>query len=144
MSRSSGRAANFRTLYHGQATVGAVTGYGLFLIRRSGSWARHWSSINAGRRPVPPPPLVDLAHETVIMLSVGTRPVLGYDVTIEDVTVRETTLVVTGVERRPVGGVALDTACSPVHVVAARFGPQTFADMLLNLRIKPAETAGSS
>ncbi|MCM0674771.1 hypothetical protein NCC78_08720 [Micromonospora phytophila] len=139
MSRSSGRTANFRTLYHGQATAGAASSYGLFLIRRSGSWAQHWASINAGRRPVPPPPLVDLAHETVIMLSVGTRAVLGYDVTIEDVTVQEMTLLVTGVERRPVSGVTLDMACSPVHIVAARFGPQTFEDMLLNLRIKPAE-----
>ncbi|OKJ43328.1 hypothetical protein AMK25_20065 [Micromonospora sp. TSRI0369] len=64
---------------------------------------------------------------------------LGYDVTIEDVTVRETTLVVTGVERRPMGDVTLDMACSPVHVVAARFGPEAFEDMLLNLRIVPAE-----
>ncbi|WP_349877519.1 hypothetical protein ABIH81_26135 [Micromonospora sp. HUAS YX12] len=64
---------------------------------------------------------------------------LGYDVTIEDVTVRETTLVVTGVERRPVGGVTLDMTCSPVHIVAARFGPQAFEDMLLNPRIVPAE-----
>ncbi|MET7470693.1 protease complex subunit PrcB family protein [Micromonospora sp. NPDC005211] len=139
MSRSSGRAGNFRTLYHGQARAGTSSGYGLFLIRRSGSWAQHWASINAGRQPAPPPPPVDLARETVIMLSVGERPVLGYDVTIEDVTVRETTLVVTGVERRPVGGVTLDMVCSPVHIVAARFGPQTFDDMLLNLRIVPAE-----
>ncbi|MEH1098355.1 hypothetical protein [Micromonospora sp. CPCC 205561] len=139
MSRSSRRTANFRTLYHGQATVGAASSYGLFLIRRSGSWAQHWSSINAGRQPVPPPPLVDLTHETVIMLSIGTRAVLGYDVTIEDVTVRETTLVVTGVERRPIGDVTLDMACSPVHIVAARFGPQAFEDMLLNLHIKPVQ-----
>ncbi|MFG1740831.1 hypothetical protein ACGFLT_22635 [Micromonospora chalcea] len=139
MSRSSGRAGNFRTLYHGQAAVDTSSRYGLFLIRRSGLWAQQWASINAGRQPVPPPPPVDLAHETVVILSVGTRPALGYDVTIEDVTVRETTLVVTGVERRPVGGVTLDMACSPVHIVAARFGPETFEDMLLNLRIVPAE-----
>ena len=139
MSRSSGRAGNFRTLYHGQAKADTSRGYGLFLIRRSGSWAQHWASINAGRQPVPPPPPVDLAKETVVVLSVGDRPVLGYDVTIEDVTVRETTLVVTGVERRPVGDVTLDMACSPVHIVAARFGPEAFEDMLLNLRIVPAE-----
>ncbi|MEV4662650.1 hypothetical protein AB0J85_11925 [Micromonospora echinofusca] len=132
------RTANFRTLYHGQAS-GASSSYGLFLIRRSGSWAQHWASVNRGVQPVPPPPLVDLARETVIMLSVGTRPVLGYDVTIEDVAVRETTLVVTGVERRPVGVATLDMVCSPVHIVAARFGPEAFEDMLLNLLIKPAE-----
>ncbi|MEU2663972.1 hypothetical protein [Micromonospora sp. NPDC007220] len=130
--------ANFRTLYHGQAS-GAGSSYGLFLIRRSGSWAQHRASVNRGVQPVPPPPLVDLARETVIMLSVGTRPVLGYDVTIEDVTVRGTTLVVTGVERRPVGVATLDMICSPVHMVAARFGPEAFEDMLLNLHIKPAE-----
>ncbi|WBC08710.1 hypothetical protein [Micromonospora sp. WMMA1947] len=33
----------------------------------------------------------------------------------------------------------LDMACSPVHIVAARFGPEAFEDMLLNLRIVPAE-----
>ncbi|MGC5331537.1 hypothetical protein [Micromonospora sp. DT62] len=130
--------ANFRTLHHGQAS-GAGSSYGLFLIRRSGSWAQHWASVNRGVQPVPPPPLVDLARETVIMLSVGTRPVLGYDVTIEDVTVRGTTLVVTGVESRPVGVATLDMVCSPVHIVAARFGPEAFEDMLLNLHIKPAE-----
>jgi len=84
---------------------------------------------------------VDLAHETVIVLAVGTRPVLGYDVTIEDVTVRDSTLVVTGVERRPVGGVTLDATCSPVHIVAARFGPEAFDDMLLNLRIVPDDVS---
>ncbi|WLS44619.1 hypothetical protein Q3V37_25025 [Micromonospora profundi] len=141
MSRSPGRIANFRTLYHGQATVGAPTRFGLFLIRRSGSWANEWAAINAERRPAPPPPLVDLAHETVVVLAVGTRAHLGYDVTIEDVTVQGSTLVVTGVERRPVDGVMLDTACSPVHIVAARFGPEAFEDMLLNLRIKPADVS---
>ncbi|MGC4893750.1 hypothetical protein [Micromonospora sp. DT31] len=135
MSRASRGGASFRTLYHGSAADGGG-GYGLFLIRRSGGWARHWASINTGMHPVPPPPLIDLAHETVVTLAVGRRPTLGYDVTIEDVTVRDATLVVTGVERRPVGGATLDMVCSPIHVVAARIGPDAFEDMVLNLHIK--------
>ncbi|MER7996190.1 MULTISPECIES: hypothetical protein [Micromonospora] len=63
---------------------------------------------------------------------------LGYDVTIEDVTMRDTTLVVTGTEKRPLGSVTLDMACSPVHIVAAGFGPEACEDVLLNLRIVPA------
>jgi hypothetical protein len=69
------------------------------------------------------------------VLTVGTRPVLGFEVTVEDVTVRDETLVVTATETRIVGG-GYDAICSPVHVVAAQVDPQSFDKMLLNLLIK--------
>jgi len=140
VSRSSKPTVLFRSLYHGSASGGGFDDeYGLFLIRRSGLWAEHWRRMHRGHRPMPPPPPVDLVRETVIVLAVGTRPVLGFDVAIEDVTVREETLVVTATETRPVGDVTFDMSCSPVHVVAARVDPRSFDKMLLNLLIKPAE-----
>lgn len=128
-----------RTLFHGSATdsyIGSI--YGLFLIRRSGLWATRWRALHPGYNTVPPPPPVDLARETVIMLAVGQRPVLGYEVTIESVTVRDETLVVTATESRNING-CLDAISSPVHIVAAPINPQSFDKMLLNLLIKPLQ-----
>lgn len=131
----------FRTLYHGAPSKSFFGGkFGLFLIRRSGVWANRWRELHEGSRPgPPPPPLIDLARETVIVLAVGTRPVLGYDVTVEEVTVRDRVLAVTGTERRNVGG-GFDEICSPVHIVAAPIGPRSFDEMALNLRIRLSDT----
>ena len=136
--RSPKAPATFRTLYHESPSSSSFGGqYGLFLIRQSGLWAERWRDLHSGQRPIPPPPPVDLVRETVIVLAVGTRPVLGFEVTVEDVTVRDETLVVTTTETRIVGG-GYDAICSPVHVVAAQVDPQSFDKMLLNLLIKAA------
>jgi hypothetical protein len=139
MSGSATASAEFRTLFHGSASWRYVGNErGLFLIRQSGAWAECWRGLHSRRQPVPLPPPVDLDRETVIVLAVGTRPVQGFHVTVEDVAVRDETLVVTATETRHVGP-GLEAICSPVHVVAALVGTRPFEKMLLNLLIEPAE-----
>jgi hypothetical protein len=82
--RSPKAPATFRTLYHESPSKSSFGGqYGLFLIRQSGLWAERWRDLHSGQQPIPPPPPVDLVRETVIVLALGTRPVLGFEVTVE-------------------------------------------------------------
>ncbi|WP_123809711.1 protease complex subunit PrcB family protein [Micromonospora globispora] len=105
----------FRTLFHGD-TASSTTA-GLFLIRTEDEWVREWEAWMRARRPTPAVPAVDWEAELVVVLTVGTRPASGYQVTIEQLAVRDHQLHVSAWEDRN-GGAALDVITHPVHAVA--------------------------
>ena len=102
--------------------------FGLFVIQDAEAWAMRWSQLSRLDAPE-----VDLPRETVVYLSLGQRGTPGHEVTIENVTLDGTTLVVSAAEARPSGG--YDTLSFPAHAVAVALGDRPVHDMTLNLRI---------
>jgi hypothetical protein len=118
----------FRTLHHGSMAEFPDRRFGLFFIQDEEAWAAYWSQLSRLDAPE-----VDLSHETVLCLSLGQRGTPGHEVTIENVTLDGTTLVVSAAERRP--SLGYDAMSSPVHAVAVVLDDHAVHDMALNMRI---------
>jgi hypothetical protein len=119
MPDSPNSTPDFRTVFSGNAPIGAVTPPpGLSVIRDEQEWSAQWKAVTAGRQPPPERPAVDFQRETLIVYAAGQRPSGGYKVKIQTLTVREGKLHVAVVEQPPTG-FATAVLTSPIHVVAA-------------------------
>jgi hypothetical protein len=128
VTRPEPSIVKFRTLHHGSMAEFPSRTFGLFLIQDEQAWAARWSRLSRLDAPE-----VDLPREMVLYLSLGQRGTPGHEVTIENVTLDGTTLVVSAAERRPDGG--YDALSFPAHAVAVTIGDRPVHDMALNLRI---------
>ncbi|WP_350935113.1 protease complex subunit PrcB family protein [Micromonospora mangrovi] len=102
----------FRTLLHSQMAFAVEAG--LFVIRGEDEWLSTWEGWRGSRQSAP---AVDWAGELVVALALGSRPASGYQVTIEQLAVRDRRLYVNAWEEEN-GGTGLDIITHPVHAVA--------------------------
>lgn len=77
--------------------------------------AAEWASLSAGR--FPEPPAIDFAAESVVLVSLGTRPTSGYSVEPLDVRRRGTALTIEAIEFTVGRCVALQVITCPGAVV---------------------------
>ncbi|MFI7540058.1 protease complex subunit PrcB family protein [Actinoplanes sp. NPDC049599] len=125
----------FRTLFRGSAVRQTLNG--LFVADEAGLVEGFWLAATGVFPVLPGQPEMDLTVETMVVLTLGRRPVLGYSVSIDRLQLRGDTLIVEATERRP-GRSGLDQIESPAHLVAVRKRGLRNQDMDLRLRIVPA------
>lgn len=98
--------------------VSGVTERHRLVIRKEEEWVAFWNEVVSRRTPRPEAPSLDFDRHMVIAASMGTRPTGGYSISIDDVSRRQSRLVVTVSEMSPGPGCAtIQALTSPVTVV---------------------------
>ncbi len=100
-----------------RGTQSRVTEPGAVLIRAQEQWEQHWRQ-HTVRFPAPAVPEVDFTRHSVLAVYLGQKPTGGYSVTVREVRLSGSTLIVTAVERRPPpGSIVTQALTHPYHIV---------------------------